>query len=154
MDEPITASKCDQCGDVFQTSAQHPRRYCSISCEEGRTPLPQDDPRSDGFWLHVQGRPQSLVGSTLVASGMKFCDYSPDWHRTPDDYSNGELIWVDRDAQEMVVKRSTVIGRVDGFENNQFRVAHYDEDYCLTHYHWHDASMVVSQLRSNLWWAE
>lgn len=154
QEEPTMATTCDHCGEPFNTSRQHPRRYCSIACEEGRAPLPQDDPASDGFWLHVQSKPEELVGFTITAGGLKFCDYSPDWHRNPSDYSRDEIVWADHDAQEMVVKRSIVVGRVDDYEANQVRIAHYDRDFNLTHYHWHNASKVVAQLRTNRWWAE
>jgi len=61
------ATTCNHCGQPFNTSQAHPRRHCSIACEEGRGPVPIDDPSSDMYHRHLQGNPEALVGMALVS---------------------------------------------------------------------------------------
>jgi hypothetical protein len=65
---PITPTSCERCGKLFNTSEQHPRRYCSIACEEGRGPLPDRDPRSPNFCHFVQGNPERLVDTVAISA--------------------------------------------------------------------------------------
>lgn len=75
MQPETVGMTCDRCGVQFRGNPRSQplgSAYCSIACEEGRSPLPVDDPRSDGYHLHLQGEPEALVGETVVAEGANY----------------------------------------------------------------------------------
>jgi len=154
MEAPTRPTTCDRCGEPFNTSDQHPRRYCSIACEEGRTPLPMSDPASEGYHLHLQGEPSALVGKVLVARCLKRTCYSPDWHRGPDNYSRSELVSHDEENEIIVYKTSQPLGTVVAHENGEYVVEHEDiETGEITTRRFND-SMTVAQIKDERWWAD
>jgi hypothetical protein len=156
----IVTMTCTRCGKTFKGDPRSQplgrENYCSIACEEGKSPLPPNDPSSRGFAQHVHGEPKALVGRTLVANGLKFCDYSPEWHRTPDDYTHDEKVWVDRKEEEMVVKSHQHLGRVADYdgERGAYYIEAEDMETGEVSGRWWDESLVVHQLKKNRWWAE
>jgi len=152
--EPVRATACDHCGELFETSEVTPRRYCSIACEEGYAPLPQSDPASNGYHLHLQGNPQSLIGKNLLASGLKQSCYSPDWHRSPKDYNSRELVSHDPDAEIIVRKDNVFLGPVVDFGGGEYVVEKEDIETGEVHTFTVDASLTVSQIRNDRWWVE
>lgn len=147
--------ECPRCKETFVTDAQHPSNYCSIACEEGRSPLPMDNPASDGYHLHLQAEPESLIGKTVVANCLKRTCYSPDWHRSPSDYNSRSIVSHDSDKEVLVYKTDSVVGEVTDYENGRYRISRtVDEPVEGVVSKWVDASMVVSQIRQERWWAE
>jgi len=145
---------CNHCGKPFNTSAVHPRRYCSIACEEGRGPRAQSDPASPDFWLHVQGNPETLVGRALVARGLKFCDYSPDWHRPPERYDVNDIVSIDREEQEFVRHDDVYLGRVAEYDGGEYVIEHEDMETGEITHRRVDDSMVLSLIRQDTWWVD
>jgi hypothetical protein len=139
---------------MFTTSRQHPRRYCSIACEEGRSPLPESDPASEGYHLHLQGNPQSLIGKNLLANGLKRTCYSPDWHRSPADYSSRELVSQDAESETLVRKDDVLLGQVVAFEAGEYVVKKESIETGEVRTFTVDASLTVSQIRNDRWWVE
>lgn len=152
--EPQTPTMCDRCGNRFNTSEVHPRKYCSIACEEGRSPLPDSDPASGNYHLHLQGKPEALVGKWLVARGLKRTCYSPEWHRGPDGYNNHQIVEHDVSNEIITYKTDVVLGQVDEYANGAYRVRYDEQDGGISHYRWHDASMVVDQIKEDNWWVD
>ena len=153
MEAPTRPTTCDRCGEPFNTSDQHPRRYCSIACEEGRTPLPMSDPASDGYHVHLQGEPESLVGRELLAVGLKQTDYSPDWHKKPDQYSPRAIVDHDEENTSLVLKDEAYLGTVVAFEQGEYVVERENIETGEVSTRRIDASVAVSQLRQDRWWA-
>ena len=152
--EPTMPTTCDHCGKPFNTSAVHPRNYCSIACEEGRAPLPMSDPSSPDFHLHVKGEPRALVGKTLVANGLSLVDYSPDWCKGPNDWSHGVVTDVDVENQTYVRKDDVVLGKIVDYGADGYTVEHEDmETGELTTRTIHDFLM-VEMLRKDRWWVD
>jgi hypothetical protein len=149
--EATTPTTCDRCGKAYNTSRQHPRRYCSIACEEGRSALPIDDPSSEGYHLHIQQDPNALVGKTLLARGMKRTCYSPDWHRDPSDYRAQDIVAHDEENEVIIYKTTVRLGKVTHLFEGRFCLT-MDEGEQLTQYV--DPSVVVKKLRKDEWWAE
>jgi len=151
--EPITPTTCDHCGKAFNTSAVHPRRYCSIACEEGRGTLAQSHPESPGYHLYLQGNPESLVGKWLVASGLSLVDYSPDWCKGPDDWSHGVVQSHDPESETYIRKDDVVIGRVYGYHDDEYFVnagkADEEKEERVI-----DSSIVVEQVNNGCWWVD
>lgn len=152
MEEPTRATTCDHCGKPFNTSDVHPRRYCSIACEEGRAPLPVSDPSSDGYHLHLQGNPEALVGNEILAVGLKRTDYSPEWHKNPEQYSPRRIVSHNESDNTLVLKDEVFLGTVYAFENGQYKVEHEDIETGEITRRSFDASMAVSQIRQDRWW--
>lgn len=152
--EPTTPMSCDRCGKMFNTSRQHPRRYCSITCEEGRSPLPESDPASEGYHLFLQGNPQSLIGKNLIANGLKRTCYSPDWHRDVSDYSSRELVSHDSESETLVRKDDVPLGQVVAFEGGEYVVEKENIKSGEIRTFTVDASLTVSQIQNDRWWVE
>ena len=145
--EPETTAKCQHCGELFRTSEQHPRRYCSVMCEDGRAPKPISDPSSEGYHLHVQGKPQALVGKTLIAKGYKYSDdVTEDWHKSPSDLPT---VWISDDGEALVYENSMVVGTVTGFDEAGYYTIEKDgaRKRVLP-------SEVVAKVRRDEWWVE
>jgi len=154
MEAPTRPTTCDRCGKPFNTSDQHPRRYCSIACEEGRSPLPESNPASPGFHLHLQGQPEALVGSVLVANCLKRTCYSPEWHRGPESYNRGQIVSHDEENEILVYETSEVLGKVVDYENGEYVVEHEDIESGEITTRRFDDSMTVAQIRKDVWWAD
>jgi len=150
--QPKMPVSCERCGKMFNTSRQHPRRHCSISCEEGRGPLPDSDPASNGYQLYLQANPQSLIGKNVFASALRRTCYSPDWHRDVSDYSSRELVSHDAENETLVRKDDVLLGRVVGFEDNEYTVENQDTETGEVHTFTVCASVTVSQIRNDRWW--
>lgn len=153
MEAPTRPTTCDRCGKAFNTSDQHPSRYCSIACEEGRSALPMSDPASDGYHLHLQGNPQSLVGREVLAVGLKRTDYSPDWHKKPTQYSPRRIVEHQESDTTLILKDEVYLGRVVDLTDGVYKIRH---EHMETGEEFHisvDASTVVSQIRQENWWA-
>lgn len=151
--EPTMPTTCDHCGKPFNTSAVHPRRYCSIACEEGRAPLAMSDPQSPEYHLHIQGNPESLIGKALVSNGLKRVDYSPDWCKGPNDWSHGTVVDVDVENQTYVRKNDVVLGVVYDYDG-YYHLEHENmETGQITHRRIKD-SQVVSMIRQDRWWVD
>lgn len=146
--EPTTPMICDRCGKRFNTSGVHPSQYCSISCEEGRTPVPENDPNSDYYHRHLQAEPQALVGQHLVAHGLKRTDYSPEWHRDPSEYNYNQRVEIDRENTVLIYKDAVHLGKVIDWPKGEYTLEKEGEIRTV------DASLVVSQIRQGNWWAE
>lgn len=153
MEAPTRPTTCDRCGKPFNTSDQHPRRYCSIACEEGRSPLPESDPASDGYHLHLQSQPEALVGREVLAVGLKRTDYSPDWHKSPDQYSPRRIVSHNESDTTLVLNDEVFLGTVVSFENGQYTLEHEDIETGEITRRTVDASIAVSQIRQENWWA-
>lgn len=151
------AMTCDRCGEQFRGNPRSQPlggTYCSLACEEGRSPLPMSDPASDGFHLHLQGEPDALVGMTLVAEGLKLVDYSPEWAKNPSDYKSRRVVDVDEENETLVRKDSVVLGQVVGYGGGKYMVEHENmETGELTVFHVKD-TQAVHQIRKGRWWAE
>lgn len=152
--EPITPTMCDRCGNHFNTSEVHPRQYCSIACEEGRTPLPESDPASNNFHLYVQGNPEALVGNWLVARGLKRTCYAPKWHKNPADYSPRTIVSHDKSEEVLFYKTDVVIGKVYGYHDGVYDVEYENMETGEFSERKLDASLVVDQLRRDDWWVD
>lgn len=152
--EPTMPTTCDHCGKAFNTSRQHPKNYCSIACEEGRAPLAKSDPASEGYHLHLQGEPESLVGKTLVANAFKRTCYSPDWHRDYDDYNSREIVSHDPENEVLVVKRDVVIGTVTAYENGHYVVETENLETGTMVTQRINPSDAVSKIKDNRWWVD
>lgn len=120
MQSPKMPTTCDRCGTAFNTSQDHPRRYCSIACEEGRGPLPESDPRSPDFHLHVQGNPKSLIGKAVVANGLKRTCYSPDWHKMPHQYDSRRRVDHDSEEEILVLTDDVYLGKVVDYRKGKY----------------------------------
>lgn len=151
--EPTRPTTCDHCGKHFNTSAVHPSRYCSIACEEGRAPRAISDPRSDGYHLHLQGNPEALVGKTLVANALKRTCYSPEWHKSPDDYNPRKIREHDTSEETIVYETIQVIGKVTNYENGEYTVVHDAVEGERVTQHISD-SATVNQIRKDEWWVD
>jgi hypothetical protein len=152
MEAPIRPTTCDRCGQPFNTSDQHPRRYCSIACEEGRSPLPESDPASDGYHLYLQGEPSALVGREVLSVGRKLTDYSPDWHKKPEQYSPRRIVAHQESDTTLVLKDDVFLGTVVDLENGEYVVEHKDRETGEIITRSFDASLAVSQIRQDRWW--
>lgn len=156
--EPTMPTSCDRCGKMFNTSRERPRRYCSIACEEGRSPLPISDPASEGYHLHLQAEPEALVGQTLVASALKRTCYSPDWHRNPDAYNRGQIVSHDEENETLVYKTDVVIGKVVDYDphDGTYYVNRNRDDVekGIVEAKHINASATVSQIRQGEWWVD
>lgn len=152
--EPTTTTTCDHCGEMFKCSAVHPRRYCSIACEEGRAIRAMDHPESPDYHLHLQANPESLVGKTLIASGLKRVEYAPDWCKDPSDWRQSELVSVDRDNLTYVRTDDVVLGRVVDYGADGYTVEHENiETGEITTRTIHDFQ-IVAQIRRDNWWVD
>ena len=152
MEAPVRPTTCDRCGKAYNTSDQHPARFCSIACEEGRSPLPVSDPSSDGYHLHLQGEPEALVGREVLAVGLKQTDYSPDWHKSPSQYSPQRVVSHNESDTTLVVKDEVFLGTVVAYENGTYTVEHEDIESGKISQRTVDASVAVSQIRQDNWW--
>ncbi len=150
--EPIQPTACDHCGKSYNTSRQHPSRYCSIACEEGRRALPISDPSSDGYHLHVQGEPQSLIGREMLAVGLKRTDYSPDWHKSPKQYSPQRIVAHLESDTSLILKDEMYLGTVVDYQDGNYVVEREDIETGTVSVRLIDASIAVSQLRQDRWW--
>lgn len=155
MEKQVTATTCEHCGRHFNTTVPHPSRYCSIGCEEGRAPLPEQHPDSDGYHLHLQAEPQSLIGRNLVAHGLKRTDYSPDWHRDLDEYNSRQKVSVDEENSILVYVNSVHLGKVVDYESGEgYTVERENLETGEVHCRTIGASLTVSQIRQDNWWVE
>lgn len=156
MEEATQPTTCNRCGESFNTSAQNPRRYCSIACEEGWSALPQSDPESDGYHLHLQGEPQSLVGKVLVGTGLRRTDYSPDWHKSPDQYNSRDTVSIDRENTILIYQTDIIIGQVVDY-NKDTGTYTVEKEYDTKERQYTankkiDTTVVVSEIRQDNWW--
>lgn len=152
MEEPMRPTTCDRCGEPFNTSDVHPRRYCSIACEEGRTPLPISDPSSEGFHIHLRNEPADLIGCALVTRAIKRTCYSPDWHRSPEDYKRHKIISHDTEEEILVYKTTNYLGRVEDMSDGMYHISRETEDgHRMISV---PVSDVVNFIRAETWWAE
>jgi hypothetical protein len=151
--EEIVPTTCNHCGKPFNTSRQNPRRYCSISCEEGLAPLPMSDPQSPDYHLFLKGNPIALVGRTLVARGLEFCDYSPDWHKNPDQYNRGTLVTVNEEEQTFVKKSNIVVGKVVDYDGH-YTISHTDSETGNAFTRRIKDIFVVEMIRQDRWWVD
>jgi len=147
--EPMMPTTCDYC----KKSRVHPRRYCSIACEEGRGRLPMDSPESPDYHLYLKGEPQALVGKALVAKARNLVDYSPDWCRNPEDCGRGVVVSHDRENQTYVRKDDVVLGVVYDYDGH-YHIEHENmETGQITHRRIKDM-LVVDQIRRGRWWVD
>lgn len=152
MEAPVRPTTCDRCGKAFNTSDQHPSRYCSIACEEGRSALPISDPSSDGYHLHIQGEPSALVGKEVLAVGLKRTDYSPDWHKKPEQYSPRRIVEHLESETTLVLKDEVYLGKVVTYDKGEYVIEHEDmETGEITRRRVND-SVALSQIRQENWW--
>lgn len=155
LEEPTTPMTCKRCGKRFNTGAWHPRKYCSIACEEGRSPLPQSDPRSEGYHLHLQSEPESLVGKTLVGKAFKRTCYSPDWHRDPEDYKPRNIVEHDEENEVITYQKSIVIGEVVRTLSQGTYLIERDNPVSTgVSVFQVDISKTVEKIRRGEWWAD
>ena len=152
MEALTRPTTCDRCGKPFNTSDQHPSRYCSISCEEGRSALPVSDPSSEGYHRYLQGEPEALVGKEVLAVGLKQTDYSPEWHKSPEQYSPRRIVSHNESDTTLVVKDEVFLGTVVSFENGQYTLKHEDIESGEGTERTVNASTAVSQIRQDTWW--
>ena len=61
--EPRRTKQCPHCNELHTNRHM---QYCSVMCENGTRPIPEDDPRSDGYVYYIKRNPSELVGETLV----------------------------------------------------------------------------------------
>lgn len=152
MRSETQAMTCDRCGKQFRSNPRSQplgSTYCSLSCEEGKTPLPSNEPASPRFFAHIKGHPGDLIGYHLVADGLKRTCYSPEWHRDPESVPRSELVSVDRDSKVMVYQTPVHLGKVVDYENGLFIVQDPDGQNRAV-----QADTVIGQLKNSNWWAE
>lgn len=152
MRSETRAMTCDRCGKHFRGNPRSQplgSTYCSLSCEEGKTPLPSNEPASPRFFAHIKSNPGDLIGYHLVADGLKRTCYSPEWHRAPESVPRSELVSVDRDEEVMVYQTAVHLGEVVDYTNGLFIVQDTDGKNRAF-----QARTAVSQLKSGNWWAE
>jgi hypothetical protein len=112
------------------------------------------DPSSEGYHLHLQSEPESLVGKTLVANALKRTCYSPEWHKSPSDYNRGQIV-SDEETEEVIVYETIqVIGTVVDYENGQYVVEHEDIETGEVSTRRISDSTTVSQIRQDEWWVD
>lgn len=124
---------CDRCGTSFRGNPQSQPlngEFCSVACEEGRTPLPRKDPGSPGYPNFIRQNPEELVGRTLIAMCLKRTDYSPNWHKNPDDYGRTQTVEVDRENTILIYKTDAVLGDVVAYdeETDSYTIDKWNED--------------------------
>lgn len=152
--EPEMATTCDHCGEPFTTSQVHPRKYCSIACEEGRGPLPMDDPQSPDYHLHLKGNPEDLVGKAVLAVGFKRVDYSPDWAKGPHYTTPTSTVWVDEEEEVYLRETDVYLGEVVEYGADGYVIEHENlETGEITERTVHDFLM-VEQIRNDRWWVD
>lgn len=153
--EPTMATTCNYCGKAFKTSQQHPRRYCSIACEEGRGTRAMDDPQSPDYHLHLQANPESLVGKEVLASGLKRVDYSSHWSKDPDDWRTCDIVSVDEENLTYVRKDDVFLGRVVDYGADGYTIERHTGERAsdVTTRTIHDFEM-VAQIRRDRWWVD
>ena len=148
---------CPRCGELHKRNHTD---YCSIACEEGRTPLPQDDPRSGGYHLHLQANPQELIGETLFADGFKYSDQvTEDWHKSSDDLPT---VWISDEREELIYKTTALVGTVKGFDESgryiiekQYHAEELlPEKLIKTNTKRVPASDVIQRIKNDTWWVE
>ena len=154
MEAPIRPTTCNRCGKHFNAPADRVPRFCSIACEEGRGPLPDSDPSSPFFHRHIQGNPHAIVGHHIQSKGLKRTCYSPNWHKSPDEYRNVDIIEHDSENEILVLKRQQHLGKVKEIDGNTAIIEKWtvEEDKHIKI----EVSMstVVSMLRQDLWWSD
>jgi hypothetical protein len=112
------------------------------------------DPRSPDYHLHLQANPESLVGKTLIANGLKRVEYAPGWCKDPSDWRQSELVSIDRDNLTYVRKDDVVLGRVVDYGIDGYTVEHENiETGEITTRTIHDFEM-VAQIRRENWWVD
>lgn len=153
---PLRAMKCSRCGKLFngnpRTQPVGRDNYCSIGCEEGRTPRPMEDPQSPDYHRYLQGEPEALVGEPLVAFGLSLVNYTPDWCKGPEDWSSGVVTWVDEEAELYVRKDHIHLGKVVEYDDGSYKIRYTKPNGELSHFRWHTASTVISQIRNDRWY--
>jgi hypothetical protein len=159
MQETVTMT-CSRCGDQFSgdpiSQPLGNRVYCSIACEEGRSPLPEHSPESPRYASHLSDNPRDLIGRCLTAVGLKRTCYSPDWHRDPSDYAHSEIVSLDVDNEILVYESEVFLGKVvkydPSFEN--YMIEHENMETGEMTYRWVDKQTMLDQIRDDRWWAE
>jgi len=154
---PTATMSCARCGQLFTGNPRSQPlgrdNYCSISCEEGRSPRAMSDPQSPDYHLYLKGDPEALVGKTLLASGLKHVDYSADWCKGPDEWSHGTIVDVDAPNLTYVRKDDVVLGTVVDYDGH-YTVEHEDmETGEITRRRIKDM-LLVDQLRRDRWWVD
>jgi hypothetical protein len=152
--EPMQSMMCAHCGELFKTSQQHPRKYCSIACEEGRGPIPMSNPQSPDYHLYVQGEPEAILGRVLVANGLKRVNYSPDWCRGPDDWYSATIVDHDSENEIYVREDDVVLGHVVDYRDGNYVVEHEDIETGEITVREIDDSTLVSMIRQDRWWVD
>jgi len=110
------------------------------------------DPSSDGYHLHLQGEPQALVGNEVLAVGLKLTDYSPDWHKKPEQYSPRRIVEHQESDTTLILKDEVYLGRVVAFENGKYTLEREDMETGTILLRNVDASLALSQIRQDRWW--
>lgn len=157
--EPPTATmECSRCGTTFKGNPRSQplgsKNYCSIGCEEGKGPLPDDSPQSPNHWLHVQGDPETVIGQWLLATGLKRVDYSPEWCRDPSSVSSAELVYVNEHEEVFVRRTSVCIGKIVSYQDGTYVVERENLETGEVHTREISDSVLLAQLRRDQWWVE
>ena len=154
---PTATMTCAHCGQLFNGNPRSQplgsSNYCSISCEEGRGPRKMSDPQSPDYHRYLKGNPESLVGKTILASGLKRVDYSGDWCKGPEDWSHGTIVDVDEPNLTYVRKDDVVIGTVTDYDGHYTVRYENIETGEITIRRIKDM-LLVDQLRRDNWWVD
>lgn len=150
--------KCSHCGELFKGNPRSQplgrADYCSVMCEEGKGPLPIDDPASPDYHLYLKGNPEDLVGKSIIACGLKYVDFSPDWCKGP-HYTTPSRTIACNEREEWYIRRDEVfLGTVVEYGADGYVIEHEDSETGeITERTVHDFLM-VEQLKEERWWAD
>jgi len=111
------------------------------------------DPQSPDYHLYLKGNPESLVGETILASGLKRVDYSADWCKGPEDWSHGTIVDVNEPNLTYVRKDDVVIGTVTDYDGHYTVRYENIETGEITIRRIKDM-LLVDQLRRDNWWVD
>jgi len=113
-----------------------------------------EDPQSPDYHLHIKAEPESLVGKTIVANGLKYTCYSPDWHRDVDGYHHSDIVAHNESEETLVLQRDKVVGTVTDYGIDGYTIEYENiETEEITERVVHDFLM-VEMIRKDRWWVD
>jgi hypothetical protein len=104
--------------------------------------------------LFLKGEPEALVGETVIASGLKYVDYSADWCKGPEDCSFDTIVDVNEPDLTYIRKDSVVLGTVVDYGPDGYTVEHENIETGEITYRTIDDSTMIAQIRSDRWWVD
>lgn len=112
------------------------------------------DPQSPDYHLFLKGDPEDLVGRALVARGLKYVDYSPDWAKGPHYTTPTSTISVNEQEEWYVRRDDVYLGKVAEYGADGYVIERENlETGEVIRRTVHDFLM-VDMLKSDRWWAE